>query len=248
MLHCIIFLILEVLIVIGSLGRDLTTITPWLLGINFTTAIFSINFTFFSYQLSKYKAIYSKITKRQWFDIVLLLVLPFLPLVFFLYVPKYFGMAALWLLPILALSSIDSASLTSRYLNPTQFIKNSFSDKAISQYLDLISKEVNKEVDNHQVYLSNKGKFQIPSHAYDFEPEILGLEPIDMWDSIAVITKLSIENNDYPICRQAINAILKLVLASYSFKFEGENTYQVDSGIKIIAQKRLHSIISYVVD
>jgi len=59
------------LIFLGSLNINVQKITPWLLGINFTIAVFSVNFTFFGYQLSKYKAIYSKITSRQWINIVI---------------------------------------------------------------------------------------------------------------------------------------------------------------------------------
>ena len=79
-----------VILVVGSWGVDIQKITPWLLGANFTIAIFSVNFTFFGYQLSKYKAIYSDITKRQWFNIVALLCLPFVPLFCFLVFPTYF--------------------------------------------------------------------------------------------------------------------------------------------------------------
>ena len=109
-LRLFILIVLELLLVIGSFGLNLEKITPWLLGINFTIAIFSVNFTFFGYQLSKYKAIYSEITKRQWFNITTLLVLPFIPLICFLVVPDYFGRTALWTLPILMFSAIDKSN------------------------------------------------------------------------------------------------------------------------------------------
>lgn len=146
----------------------------------------------------------------------------------------------------MVLSSIDNAELTSKYLSPNQFIKSSTSDKAISQYLELISIKVQQEVDVHNAYLSNKDKFQIPTHAYGFEPGTLGVDSNDMWDSIAVITRLSVENNDYPVFRQSLNAILKMVLAFYSFKVAGEDTYQVNDGINMIARKRVRSIISNI--
>lgn len=244
----LILLFFEILLVFGSLDSNIEKITPWLLGINFTIAIFSINFTFFGYQLSKYKAIYSKITHRQWFNIFAILILPFLPLICFLVAPKYFGQIALWVLPILVLSSIDNAALTSIYLSPNQFIKSRMSDKAISNYLELMANEVKKESDYHQTYLDNIDKFQIPTHAYKFEPGILGLGPNDIWDSIAVVTNLSIENNDYPIFRQSVNAILRLVLASYSFECEGKDNLRIDEGLRIIARKRLRSIITHIVD
>ena len=84
------FIIVTAFLVIGSFGADIDKITPWLLGISFTLAIFSINFTFFGHQLSKYKAIYSKVTKRQWLNIGTLMVLPFLPLICFLIIPEIF--------------------------------------------------------------------------------------------------------------------------------------------------------------
>lgn len=236
-----------VFLIVASSDVDVQKITPWLLGINFTIAIFSINSTFFGYQLSKYKAIYSSITKRQWFNIIALLCLPFLPLISFLITPEYFGKIALWILPVLVFSSIDNASLTAKYLSPNKFIDDSINNSAISRYLDLLAKEIKQEVDEHQHYLDDRGKYQIPTHAYDFEPSILGLEPNDIWDSITVITNLSIENNDYPVFRQSLSAILKLIVGFYSFKYEGKDTYKIDSGIKFIARNRLRSIITNII-
>lgn len=237
-----------ILLVVASWGVDVQKITPWLLGINFTIAIFSINFTFFGYQLSKYKPIYNNITKKQWFNIIMLLFLPFLPLICFLIIPDHFGKIALWILPILAFSSIDNASLTSEYLSPQKFIEDFINDSAISRYLSLLAKEIKREVEEHQHYLDNRKKYQIPTHAYSFEPSTLGLEPNDIWDSITVITNLSIENNDYPVFRKSLSAILRLVVSFYSFKYEEKNTYKIDGGIKFIAQNRLRSIIAHIIE
>ncbi|MEL4474133.1 hypothetical protein [Shewanella algae] len=244
----LILIIFMALLVAGSMHVDVQKITPWLLGINFTIAIFSINFTFFGYQLSKYKAIYTNITNRQWFNIVTLLSLPFLPLICYLIIPEYFGSIALWILPLLVFSSIDNAFLTTNYLSPKKFIDDSICDKAISQYLEVLAKMMKEEVEGHQVYLGNREKYQIPTHAYDFEPSTLGLEPNDIWDSIAVITKLSIENNDYPVFRQSLSAILNLVLKFYSFKCKGEDAYKIDGGIKSIARYRSRSIIANIIE
>jgi len=240
-----------VLLVAGAVNVDVDVdvqITPWLLGFNFTIAIFSINFTFFGHHLSQYKAIYTSITKRQWFNIVTLLALPFLPLLCYLIIPEYFGRMALWVLPILVFSSIDNVSLTTNYLSPRKFINDSISDSAISQYLDLLAKEIKEEVDDHQGYLNDREKYQRPIHAYNFEPSTLGLESNDIWDSIAVVTKLSIENNDYPVFRQSLSAILKLVLSFYSFKYKGEEAYKIDGGITFIARNRSRSIIANIIE
>jgi len=243
----IIFLIITVLLVIASLDANVQRITPWLLGINFTLAVFSINFTFFGHQLSKYKSIYSKVSKRQWFNVIVLMVLPFVPFVTFLIVPEYFGKIALWVLPLIMFSAIDNARLTTRYLSPRYFIESSFTPRKIDKYLFLLSMEVKKEVDDHQSYLNNRDKFQIPTHAYDFEPTILGLEPDDIWDSISVITNLSIQNNDYPVFRRSISAILKLVIAFYSFEYKDKKNYKINSGIKSIARNRMRSIITGII-
>lgn len=236
------------LLVLGSVSVDVGKITPWLLGINFTIAIFSINFTFFGYQLSKYKAIYSEITTRQWFNVVALLTLPLLPIICFLIIPEHFGKIALWVLPILIFSSVDNAILTTRYLSAKKFIEDSISENTISRYLEQLSIEIKSEVEVHQSYLNDGGKYQKPMHAYDFEPSTLGIEPNDIWDSMAIITNLAVENNDYPIFRQSLNAILKLVVRFYSFKFKDADSYKIDAGIKYIARKRLRSIIASVVE
>ncbi|MDE1488959.1 hypothetical protein KKI90_22305 [Xenorhabdus bovienii] len=234
------------LLVLGSTNIDVHKITPWLLGINFTIAIFSINFTFFGYQLSKYKAIYSEITKRQWFNIVVLLSLPLFPLISFLIIPDHFGKIALWILPILLFSSIDNAILTNKYLSAKKFIEDSISDRTISRYLDQLSKEMKSEIEKHQSYLDDRKKYQLPTHAYDFEPGTLGIEPTDIWDSMTIITNLAVENNDHPVFRQSLSAILKLIVRFYSFKCKETDSYKIDTGVKYIARKRLRSIITSV--
>ena len=249
-LRYLILTLIEALLVVGSLGANLEKITPWLLGINFSIALFSVNFTFFGYQLSKYKAIYTKVTNRQWFNIILLLTLPFLPLVIFLFSPAIFGLVALLVLPILVFSAFDNTDLTSSYLNPRDIIGKNISDKSISMYLFDLSKEVKREAAEHEAYLTNRDKFQIPSHAHDFEPGVLGIESDDLWDFISVVVKVSIDNHDYPVFRSSINAALKLALASYSHtKESGENSnYKLQSGINYITRNRLRSVINNVAD
>ena len=114
---------------------------------------------------------------------------------------------------------------------------------------NLLAKEIKKEVESHQNYLNDREKYQIPTHAYDFEPSTLGLEPNDIWDSITIITNLSIENNDFSVFRQSLSAILKLVLSLYAFKYKEKNnyTYKIDEGIKFIARNRLRSIITNII-
>jgi hypothetical protein len=246
-LKYIIFTILTILLLVGAQGSDLQRITPWLLGASFTISIFSINFTFFGYQLSKYKAIYDRISRRQWLNLGLLLVLPFFPLISFLFHPEHFGFIALGILPLLALSSWDNASLTSKYLDASQFIANSTKKNAIDKYLCSLELEIKKEVIIHKAYLDNKDKFQIPMHGYSFEPTILGLDPDDIWDSITIVTNLAIENDDYPTFRKAISAVFRIVMQSYSYS-NSDGDHHVDSGVRFIARKRFRGVIKHVIE
>ncbi|WKC40174.1 hypothetical protein [Shewanella algae] len=243
----IICTILTILLVVGAQGSDLQKITPWLLGASFTISIFSINFTFFGYQLSKYKAIYDRISTRQWFNLGSLLVLPFIPLISYLFYPDSFGFIALGILPLLALSSWDNAALTTKYLDASQFIANSTEKNVIDKYLHSIELEIKKEVTTHKSYLNNKDKFQIPMHGYSFEPTMLGLEPDDIWDSITIVTNLAIENNDYPTFRKAISAVFKVLMQSYAYS-SSDDEHQVDSGVRFIARKRFRGIIKHVIE
>lgn len=246
-----IFLLLVVVLAIlvtTSADLNIDEITSWLLGVNFTVAIFSINFTFFGYQLSKYKAIYSAITKRQWLNIIVLLSLPLLPLISFLVAPEYFEKIALWILPILIFSSIDNAILTTRYLSADKFIENSINDKTIRKYIDALSKEIKLESDEHQRHLDSLNENPMPMHTYRFESSTLGIEPTDLWDSMTIVTNLSVDNNDYPIFRKSLNAILRIVVSFYSFKSAEKDSHKIESGIQNIARKRFRSIIASVAE
>ncbi|CUB03282.1 hypothetical protein [Marinomonas fungiae] len=244
----IILLIVLSLLLFGSMNSDVQKITPWLLGANFTIAIFSINFTFFGYQLSKYKAIYSEISKRQWANIVALLSLPFAPLISYLVIPDYFGIIALLILPVLVFSAIDNASLTDKYISPKFFIDKISRKKVIDRYLIQLSRELEKEVEKHKSYTKDREKYQIPAHGYSFEPTTLGLENEDIWDSITVVVNLSIENNDYPVFRKSLSSVLNTVVAFYSFKTEVDDGCRIDDGVKFIARNRLRSIITNVIE
>jgi len=245
-LRYIILIAVISLLIYGSYDTNIKAITPWLLGINFTLALFSINFTFFGYQLSKYKTIYHKVTKRQWFNISIILILPFIPLISYLIVPEYFGKIALWMLPVLIFSAIDNALLTTKYLNPQLYLESKTTNRSISKYLLLLSKEVRKETATHQQHLDNRKKIQMPIESYSFEPTTFGLEVDDIWDSVTLVIKLSIENNDYPVFRKTIFAMLELIIASYSF--ECDEDYRVADGIQHIARKRMRSLIKDLIN
>jgi hypothetical protein len=68
---------LVMVILVVQPGKDLSKLFNWLIGINLTIAFFSVNLTFFGHQLSKYKTIYKGIAPRQWFNIVLVLLLEY---------------------------------------------------------------------------------------------------------------------------------------------------------------------------
>ncbi len=237
-----------IILVAVSHGVNVDQITPWLLGVNFTIALFSINFTFFGYQLSKYKPIYSRISTRQWLNITLLLSLPFIPLFAYLIVPDYFGILAIWIMPVLMFSAIDNSNLTGKYLTPKNYIIDSVSDNSVSQYLEKLTTAILIEVEEHKRYLDDRKKYQLPIHASNFEPSILGLEKKDIWDSLAVVSKLAVENNDYAVFRQSLSSILRLVVRFYAFEFSGKDSYRINSGIRFVAKNRFRSILIHTIE
>jgi hypothetical protein len=233
-------------LIFSSYDTDIEKITPWLLGINFTCSIFSINFTFFSYQLSQYKALYTAITKAQWFNIIILLILPFVPLVFFLIFPEYFEQSALIILPIIVFSTVNNALLTGKYLSPIIYIDKIICDKNSKRYLIKLAKKVHQEFIQHDKLLEGRKHLQTPSHGHKFETTILGIEENDLWDALAVVTNLAVDNNDYNVFKKSINSIFELTIASYSYN-ESEN-YKLNSALKSIAQKKLRSITQSIAD
>lgn len=235
-------------VIVSSTKSDIGTITPWLLGINFTLALFSVNFTFFGHQLSKYKAIYHSVAPRQWINIAILLCVPFLPLASYLVFPEYFGTIALWCLPVLLFSAIDNALLTKRYLSPVQYIHSCLTEKAVARYLTGVTQEVTKELAQHRAYTENRNSnFKVPNHALSFQCTVLGLAPIDLWDNLTVVVKLSIENNDYPVFRKTSDAALKLLFSFYLYAGKCDDNSIAD-GIQDVARARFRSIVTSVAD
>lgn len=245
-MRVVIFFILEAMLLWFSYGVDVQRITPWLLGASFTISIFSINFTFFGYQLSKYKAIYDKVTHRQWVNITALIILPFIPLLSYFVFPEGFSQVSLGVLPLIFLSSIDNALLTIRLLNPIEFISSTTKEYNVNLYLNGLSMEIRKEVNSHKEYLKNNNKFQIPAHGYTYEPSVLGLSSSDIWDSIMLVNKLAIENNDYPTFKHTLNRALQVLIQSYKFRYGDSDYHEIDSGINFVTRKRFRSIVNEI--
>ncbi|EJB8455147.1 hypothetical protein MW332_005011 [Vibrio parahaemolyticus] len=244
----VIFTLLTLILLICAEYVNLDRITPWLLGISFTISIFSINFAFFGYQLSKYKPLYDKITNRQWFNIVFLMVMPFIPLVAYLAVPNLFAYISLGGLPLLCLSALDNAAMTLNYLNPIEYIKGKAKISKIRAYNIELSRSIEKEVAEHEKYLINKDKFQIPMHGYTFEPTVLGLSKDDIWDSLSLVSSLSLENKDYPIFKLNLDAALKVLIGSYGFSLDKESDYRIKSGVHHVSRQRFRALVSHVAE
>ena len=242
----LILVVLEVCLVLLSLGKDLSNISSWLIGINFTSALFSVNFTLFGYQLSRYKPILDRPTYRQWINIILLMTLPFFPLITFLLAPKLHAHIALWLLPIVTWSSFDNAKLTITYLDPVDYIKRTFTDGGIRKYIEKLYHAVAKEVVAHKEYIKNRERFQIPSHEWSFSPDILGVTENDLWDKATVVAKQAFSNNDYPVFMKSLEGMMPLVQASYSVKSKSEGDYREIDGVASITHKRFRSLINWI--
>lgn len=244
----VIFFILELLFIILAYGKDLKPIAGWLIGINFTFAIFSINFTFFGYQLSRYKSILDRVTRRQWFNIVLLMTLPFLSLLCFLVSPTKYAHIALFLLPVIAWSAIDNALLTKDYLDPISHLGRALKSQSINSYIDSLYNEIKKEVQSHEEYLSNREKFQIPSHEWSFAADTLGLKQNDLWDKLSIVLKQSVINNDYPVFQRSLEHMISLLTYSYNLKSKQKADYRELDGIRSIAHKRFRALIHWIAD
>lgn len=236
------------LIILLASGKDLKNISSWLLGINFTFAAFSINFTYFGYQLSRYKSILEKVKRRQWINIIILLTLPFVPIIVFLININCFALSALILLPIIILSSIDNAALTRRYLDPSIYLKNELTDTKINKYLGELYKDVEPEVSAHQNYLGNIKKFQIPAHEWRFQADLLGLKENDLWDKVSTVLKHAVKNNDYPIFQLALDYVMKLMLTTYRFKSRKKDDYRELGGLQSLSRQRFRGLVYWVLE
>ncbi|WP_229620023.1 hypothetical protein [Vibrio parahaemolyticus] len=243
-----IFLVLTLVLLIFAGHSNLDKITPWLIGISFTISIFSINFTFFGYQLSKYKPLYDQISKRQWFHIIFLMTIPFIPLLVYLAAPNLFAYFSLGTLPLLCFSALDNAAMTMHYLNPVDFIKGKTKPSKITAYNQELSRNIEREVNEHEKLLKNKDKFQIPMHGYTFEPTLLGLDKDDIWDSLSLVSSLSLENRDHPTFSFNLDATLKTLIQSYGFSLGKESDYRIKSGVHYVSRQRFRAIVSHVAE
>lgn len=244
----ILFFILTISFLVLAGSSDVNKISAWLIGVNFTISIFSINFTFFGYQLAKYKPIYDRISKRQWLNIAFLMVYPFFPLFTYLVSLEWFPYVALGGLPLIALSSIDNAILTFKKLDPVEFIKKKTTINKLKQYNSKLAAQIKIEVNEHRQYLENKDKFQIPSSGFRFEPVMLGLSENDIWDSLSLVNKLSLEHDDYPTFKFNLNVALQTLLSSYSYTTDDESSYEVNIGINHVSRTRFRGLLNHIAE
>lgn len=236
------------LLILLSWGKDLSGITSWLLGINFSFAIFSVNFTFFGYQLSRYKPILDRVSRRQWFNIVVLLVLPFIPLLTYLFSQDHFALVALAVLPVVVWSSIDNALLTSSYLDPATHLTTELCSDRVASYLNNVYSHVEAEVRKHEEYLAHRGTFQIPAHEWSFDTDLLGLGKRDLWDRVATVLKQSVANNDHPIYQTAVERAMELLLASYRYESKKKDDYRELQGLRSLSRHRFRGLSYWVLE
>jgi len=244
----VVLLVLEGLLVWLSFGKDLAPISAWLIGINFTFAAFSVNFTFFGYQLSRYKSILEHVTRRQWFNIVLLLVLPFIPLVAFLLTPNLYAHIAFVLLPIIVWLAIDNATLTRAYLDPLTHLKRELTSISTESYVSSLYDSVSLEVRVHEQYLKNRSAFQIPVHEFSFKTDLLGLARHDLWDKVAVVLKQAVTNNDYPVFIGALEHAINLLLSTYRYQSKKKDDYREIGGVQSVSSKRFRGLIHWLIN
>jgi hypothetical protein len=224
----------------------LNPISGWLIGINFTFAFFSVNFTFFGYQLSRYKPIHDKLSKRQWINVIIVLGVPFVPIISFLIYPVYYAKIALWMMPIVLFSSIDNAQLTNKYLNPESFLNEHFSDSKISNYLRALYDILTPEAEKHEEYLKNMITFMLPEHDWEFHPDALGVPQDDLWDKVTLLIKTALNNNDYPVFLKCLEKVFRLLQQTYSYPSQRNEDYRELYALKKIAHGRLKAIIRWL--
>ncbi len=85
-------------------------------------------------------------------------------------------------------------------------------------------------------------------HGFTFEPTILGLEDDDIWDSLSLVSSLSLENKDHPTFKYNLNVALKILIMSYEFSYGKNSDYRVDFGINHVARQRFRAIVSHVAE
>lgn len=239
----LIFAIIEILLIILATNNDLERITPWLLGVNFTISAFSINFTFFGYQLSKYQSIYTEVTKRQWINIGALLTTPFIPLICYLISPSNFGTSALLIMPIMVLSALDNSLLTASYLDPIRFSTKKLSKQSTEKYINQLSQKVVEEIKLHKNLMEKRKDLQTPPHGHRFQPSTLGTDNNDLWDITSTIAIQSINNNDYTVFRKSIKHTLELLVRFYQYE---SSNHQEKEGLRFIAHQRFRALINQI--
>lgn len=238
------------LIILRFIPNDnLDKIVNWLIGINFTLSIFAINFTFFSYQLSKYKPLVEKLSVLQWLNIVSLLVFPFFPVVLFLINPNWGAIAALLIMPAVIFSAIDNCIVMNTRLDPSDYIRRNFSNRRILNYFKTLMPLIKKEVEKHTAYVERnieQGKgTKIPMAQMMSTPDTVGHVDDDLWDKIIVLTKLAIQNNDTPNFMRSLDAVINILSSAYDFKLSGQDS-QVPHSFKSVVGKKLQFLFKSI--
>ena len=244
-IYPIIFMI-EYLILNSAI--NLSKIENWLIGINFTLAVFSINSLFFGYQFSRYKSLIDYISKKQWINIGIILLLPLIPLIVIFFHSEWYYRIALLTMLTLLFSFIDNIILLKNYLDPKIYINKYFSDKNISKYIDNLYKQIIEEVEEHEQYLKKLKDYKMPMDTFKFYPNGFGLEN-DLWDKGVLLLKTAFDNTDYSVFQECLKKNFDLIYKSYKYKSDNDNdNFKNLQGLQIIAHDRFQSIIRWIYD
>jgi hypothetical protein len=181
---------------------------PFLIGADLTIAVFAVNFSLLSVQLSVYRNALQRLSIRLTPSAVITLLIALAPVVAAAFSEKWTATVAVLALPVLTYMAVLLTVITQSHLSANRYIKKLCREDELNEFIRVFS-EAAAAIDIDPPELVVSDGTPPPVHEMGWQIYPVTVEP-DPLNELSVIAALAAEAGDLATYVEAVNATLKL--------------------------------------
>lgn len=229
------------------LGREVIAwdqLRNWPFTVSFAVMIFATNFTFFAYQLAPYKSVLTRLSRRQWLNLGLLAVLPFISVGMLAFSEKWAAYTAVALLPLIINCAFENWQLTQSKIYPEAFLDIEFSRTQIRDYVSEIAARLKEDKTAFEATAAQK-ELMMPMHNINYTPSAIDIVHDASWDRLIRIASIATTHGDSVVYRAVARKAIDHLYEACVIEMGGEGSLHSDD-IRAWAIARFRSLMEAV--
>ena len=226
-----------------SQGLDLSSYETTLIGVNFTLAIFAVNFAFLGYQSSTFRELRKGIAVNVITASLFVILIAALPLALLVFNKPHVSRVSLALIPIVAYCGVGLLALAQHETDPIVLLKRFCSERKTYRFFYRFTKDAYvRYLSIKDLELSKPG--EMPSHEFEWHipPDGSLTDPLDILFSVTVT---AVRSSNLYVFERGIYLALKRVdnAATFTPPIPEGDRYK----IKAVVQRQADNLVSRIV-